>query len=566
MVSVESDGVKRPSLSSIFEISRGIKTKTVDAIDTSTSNLVKTKLPCARAQTGFRLSGVEGAEIDIHLPSGASATPAAGRALGSRGAAFPEATAVSLEDVAHDEPSLPPSSSAVPRRWALLHRIQRLCRPVDREARGPSVCGCGRPGYDVVSINVHLRPGVAGTVRAGVSGVYRCGSPWLCPTCAPARAHLRAERVQRAADATYERGGAVALVVLTASHRLDTPLVDIKGLVATASRKARQGRAWRDVTEAHGILGVIVGQEVTVSAVHGWHYHQHLSVLVDGREDETAEATRDRVRAAGDAVAGRYKAAIRAAGGRVSDRHGCRVRVADDADDASTYTAKGSAAWEIAGGHKDQTKSSTSMTPWDLAESAYRGMRSGASAADRWAHARWMEYAEVMPGTRSCVVSPNLARALGIVAADDTETGEQVLHESDDVVGRVETSAWKIWMKFGLVASFLARVEAHGEVGCATAIAETEAVAAAIAHRCAVARADAEMLTPDRPAPPMPDPVQIAAEHDYLRAHLVRNAAARIGTSAGTRAAIERVIEGLATACPTIAPPTEAEIIQAMAA
>ncbi|MBY5484672.1 hypothetical protein HFO87_09325 [Rhizobium leguminosarum] len=333
-----------------------------------------------------------------------------------------------------------------------------------------------------------------------------------------------------------------ALVVLTASHSKDQSLAAVKDLVQTASTKARKGRQWIDASEKFAILGVICGQEVTLSLEHGWHYHQHHSVLVDGptREEKAcvtptanpvsrdrigplnfeewflpflaavsaaeissrfigpvrrgasylrlvrraigrasgdqigpptkervfSEMGRIRAQAAGEWVAEAYKEKIRAAGGKVSDKHGCKVRVAHDADDASNYTAKGSMAWEVAGGHKDETKAETSLTPWDIAIAA--------SAGDKSMYARWKEYEAVMPGTRSCVRSAALCKKLGI-APDKEEVGdEQIVHETDDVVGRVEAPVWSRWMRQRLASTFLLRVEYGGEKGFAGAVEQTE--------------------------------------------------------------------------------------------
>lgn len=342
------------------------------------------------------------------------------------------------------------STSSAPRRWSLLDKIQRLCRPEDKNERGPAVCGCGRPGHLVESINVHLRAGKDGKSRAGISGAYRCGSPWLCPTCAPRKALERAERVQEVAKATYECGGNVVLVVLTASHSKTTTLAEIKALVATASRKARSGKAWKTIETQHTVLGVVVGQEVTFSRANGPHYHQHLSIPVGGDEDAAL--------AAGRAVAARYRAEIEKAGGKVSGKHGCFVRVAVDAVDASDYTAKGSAAWEVAGGPgKTKTKAKTSLTPWDVAELAFKG--------DEWARERWAEYVKVMPGTRSCVISARLADNLGILPADDKESGEQVIHEADEVIGSITSQVWRNLVRVSLASTFLARVEIGDKSG-----------------------------------------------------------------------------------------------------
>jgi hypothetical protein len=320
------------------------------------------------------------------------------------------------------------------------------------------------PGYNAASVNIHLRTSEqTGEIRAGVSGIYRCGSPWLCPTCSVYKAHERAERVQAAAKATFQRGGRAALVVLTASHSRGMPLAEIKSLVASSSSAARKGRAWVDAVEEYGILGVIVGQEVTYSKANSWHYHQHLSVMVDGPDDGAYE----RAEAAGRWIAEAYAAQVRARGGTIHDRYGWHVRVARDATDASDYTAKGSMAWEVAGAHKDQTKTATSLTPWDIAIAAADG--------DKAMFARWREYMETMPGTRSCVVSSSLAKKLGITAGGDAEeAGEQVLHDADEVVGRVEAQTWRKWMRHGLAATFLSRIELGGEEGFAAAVLDTD--------------------------------------------------------------------------------------------
>ncbi len=359
-------------------------------------------------------------------------------------------------------------------RYALLAKVQRLCRAKDPNERGPAVCGCGRPGEGATHVNVHLRYGEqTGELRAGVSGIYRCGSPWLCPTCAPAKALKRAERVQAAATATFLRGGKAALVVLTASHSMDMSLAEIKGLVQGSSSAARKGRAWVKAVKDYGILGVIVGQEVTFSLENGWHYHQHLSVLVDG---PSADACK-RAEQAGEWIAKAYSEKVRDKGGEVSDRYGWHVRVARDAADASDYTAKGSMAWEVAGGHKDETKSAKSLTPWDIAEAA--------TAGDKQMFAKWKEYEATMPGTRSCVVSAALVKKLGLTAEpqDDDEDSEQLYHENDDVVGRVEAPVWSRWMRHGLASTFLLRVEYGGETGFAGAVEQTEAEAMEIERR-----------------------------------------------------------------------------------
>ena len=396
-----------------------------------------------------KIDGSANVTIDIW---GDAVKAAVEAALGNGGATFPrEAGERSADGQEIQTQQLLTSCSTAPRRWALLDKVQFLCRPVDTDEQGPSVCGCGYPADTSDTINVHLRPGDDGRSRAGVSGVYRCKSPWLWPVCAPAAAKTRAERVGRAVEACYGRGGHIALVVLTASHTLKTSLVDGKKLIAHASRRSRQGRAWKAVVEKHQVLGVVVGQEVTLSRESGWHFHQHLLVFSSGSADDA--------QAAADILTARYMSEIRLAGGRISGRHGVHVEIAADAKAAGEYCSKGSMAWEVCGGTtKTDTRSGGSLTPWDIANAAFDG--------DRWARARWSEYAEVMPGTRSCVVTPGLRKALGLSAdVDDEADGEQQHHEADEVVGRLPSATWRSLLKGHLAGTFLARVEAVGEVG-----------------------------------------------------------------------------------------------------
>lgn len=444
------------------------------------------------------------------LSAGSSARPQ-GRALGNGGATFPHSgkPASAAEEIT---PENKKDRSTVPARWGLLDRVKKLCRPADPLERGPSVCGCGTPAnYPGAPgrVNIHLRPAPGGTTRAGVSGVYRCGSPWLCPVCAPKKAVERKERVARVVAAAQDQGMLVVAVALTGQHTAQQAFAEVKGLIEGASRKARAGREWKKIQREHGIAGVVVGKETTVSRTNGWHYHQHLLLIIDptsevveaaiAAEDENA-SLREAAEAAGQAVADRYSAEIRKAGGWLSKEHGTKIRVCDNPEQAGDYAAKGSAAWEAAGGPtKAETRNvnGESLTPWDLAELAYSG--------DTWAKQMWAEYLEVMPGTQSCRVSWQLAKKLGVEAEDDAEGGEQVVEERDHIVGHVEAPTWSRWLRHGFVSTFLQRVEFHGEIGFENAVTDTEADATRIDAWYARRRNDALRAQDDTDAALMAD-------------------------------------------------------------
>ncbi len=365
-----------------------------------------------------------------------------------------------------------------------MHKIQKLCAPADILGRGPSVCGCGVPADGPAatgSVSIHKRPLADGRTQASASGLYRCQSPWLCPVCAPRKALERQEKIARAVAAAQDKGMLVVAIALTAHHTAHDSLSDVKTLIDGASHSARGGREWKDIQRDHGIQGVIVGKESTISRRHGWHYHQHLLVIVDPPEavvDAVVQSDGDENAAlwkvahdAGQAVADRYAAAIRNAGGWLSKEHGTKIRVCDNPTIAGEYAAKGSAAWETAGGPtkaKTRNDAGQSLTPWDLAELAYAG--------DPWAKQKWAEYVEEMPGTVSCRVSWQLAKKLGIEPEPDTEGGgEEVTAEADYVVGYVEVPTWKKWLHRNLVSTFLQRVELYDAADFDRAVFETSA-------------------------------------------------------------------------------------------
>lgn len=327
-------------------------------------------------------------------------------------------------------------------RWRLKHSISSLLRASpDEDGRTPGVCKCGAARHDAESVTL-TRDGR----RPGVRGVFFCDSPWLCPSCAPRRAAQRAERVRTVFDATERRGGSVVFVTLTVQHRHGQSLSALKGLVSTACRKARQGAPWARASERWGVLGVLVGPEVTWSPRWGWHYHLHLGVPM--------EATGDDAAAAGEWLVERYRSYIENAGGR-ADRAAQDVQVCWRREDLESYLSKGSAHWEVASAGATKVGSGGGLTPWDLAARAEKG--------DRRAAALFLEYARTMPGTRSCVVSAALARHLGIEAdADDDAPGEEQ-EDGAEALGEVEAGRWHRLLRRGHVPAVFGVIAAGAD-------------------------------------------------------------------------------------------------------
>jgi len=358
-------------------------------------------------------------------------------------AASPDAPRSGLDTLGRRFP--PPQDKALKTvgRWRLKHDIARLLRrPVGSGEAVPGVCKCGTARHDTQAISVVRRDG-----KAGFRGTLACDSSWLCPTCAPRRALQRVERLGAVFDATERLGWSVVFVTLTARHSLPDALSDLVALIAGASRSARQGRAWMDLAALHRIEGTIVGPEVTWSRLFGWHYHQHLAVLVSTTDHEAAEL-------AGIALMERYLEMIEKAGGEALP-DGQDVQVLWRREDIlASYLGKGSAAWEIgAGGTGKTVKGGRGATPFGLAAAG--------AAGDRRSAALFLEYAAVMPGTRSCIITRSIASKLGISEADDAEIESEVEGEVDEEVGQIGRSAWHVLLRRGRVPDVLAAVQAH---------------------------------------------------------------------------------------------------------
>jgi len=328
-------------------------------------------------------------------------------------------------------------------RWRLKHTVSNILRNVDSETT-PGVCKCGTAGFNSEGVYLTRKGG-----KAGLSGVFYCDSPWLCPTCAPRRASERADKVLQVFHATEAKRGRIVFVTLTVKHSKKDGLHDLKKMVMEACRKARQGKPWKLAVERYDIAGVMVGPEVTYSEKYGWHFHLHVALVVLANDDGLAEE-------AGEWLINRYRNYIQQAGGK-TERQAQDVTVVWREEDLADYISKGSAAWEVsnAGATKAGKKG---LTPWDLAARAGRG--------DAKAAKLFQEYADVMPGTRSCVITKGLADKLGIdAAADDDVPGVEEIPENSDaeIVGVLQPVRWHRLLRNGHAPDVLKVVGAGWE-------------------------------------------------------------------------------------------------------
>lgn len=372
----------------------------------------------------------------------------AGGALANRGPTFPHSEELEGNGGGGDLRKSPAA------RWRLKAAAVKILREASGEGRSYAVCGCGHAAvYKDGDGQMQTVPAVqlqlVDNRHVRVQGTLKCQSPWHCPTCAPVRAKRRQERLQEVMERTAAKGGTSAFVTLTVSHDLTMSLADVKKMLSTASRRARQGRKWKDIALMADILGVVQGVEVLHNKRTGWHYHAHLLVPCLG--------SRRKVRRAMAKMVSRYMDEIAKLGG-TARMVGQDIQIVgdseDDGDSVAKYAAKGSASWEIAGGIKE-VRAKESRTPWDLVQLA--------NAGDEQAKALFIEYADAMVGTRSCVVSASLASKLGMVAEDDEEGME--VEEEDVVETKVEivTEKWRKLLSYGVAWKAIEAVEMDRE-------------------------------------------------------------------------------------------------------
>jgi hypothetical protein len=340
-------------------------------------------------------------------------------------------------------------------RYDLRHGIASMLRP-DDGTRGPAVCGCGFSGHNIDDVAVHLNE----DGRAYVSGIYRCDSAWLCPTCAPRRAFEIQDRLTIATQACIEGGGSVWFVTPTVRRLRDQPLSEMKAGFQAAWREARQGAGWTKPAKAAGILGLTNVIETPWSPVTGWGSHGHTLVFFDHRDP-------DRARRA-------CKLLIRRFLDRLPD-HGLSgtwsaqdAEECHDAQKAATYCGK--VAAELAHGwvKKGRKLASTSVHPFALAARATMKTSDGnhidvpglERVSPKRCKALWQEYAAAMPGTRLGVISASLAKKLGIQPANDDEKGgvQQMLEEEQ--IGTIPAPTWNRLIRRALAGTFLSKIEA----------------------------------------------------------------------------------------------------------
>lgn len=315
-------------------------------------------------------------------------------------------------------------------RYRLLPVLRELLTPTDG-TKGPGVVYCCRyaakqaGGSTVQSCKV-LR---TATKRLKVEGLQRCGSAWLCPVCTVSHARRQWIKTEAALRSCRAMGGTSVMITCTLGRDPDEELAGVKAALLTALTAGRKDRAWQAASKSGLLLGAMPFIEVLHSRAHGWHPHCHLLVLFKGSRSE--------VEAVIAAFQAAYMASLRRLGRKV-DAAAQDVQFIESDEELSRYVTKNNAAWEVSGGLK-AARGRGSRSFWDLLTLAQAGDKDAVRLA--------REYAAEMPGTRSGIMSPALAKRLGLDAAeldsgDDEPEAELLGVVHVDVMCRVANNGY----------------------------------------------------------------------------------------------------------------------------
>ena len=285
-------------------------------------------------------------------------------------------------------------------------------------------------------------------------GLITCGSVWACPVCSAKIQERRRVELAHMIDWAWGQHLQPMLVTLTAPHRRDQSLSDLRAMQAKALRDLRAGKGGIAMRQTLGYRGLVRGLELTYGS-NGWHLHTHEMWLVDLHQDadEAREIILKRWRAA-CAKAGLLDLSD-AAQVAAFDEHAVDVKGRCSASD---YLVKmdDSRHWgadrELAKASSKKGKKSGQHPFGLLADAADGCVRSGRL---------FVEYAAVMKGAAQLYWSRGLKALVGV----DEISDEAIAERADDeaiLLGRLLPAQWEVVLRAGARAQLLDAAELGG--------------------------------------------------------------------------------------------------------
>jgi hypothetical protein len=293
---------------------------------------------------------------------------------------------------------------------------------------------------------------------AHVGTISRCGSPWVCPLCAPVVRERRAQEIDRGLGVHLAAGGGVEFVSLTVRHYADDELAGRLALMATLVGLCLMGKGWAARRGRLGYVGAIRAIDITWGRANGWHPHVHFLLLFERplTDDERVDL--------GDWLYGRLVAVSERAGFGVPTReHGLDIQAVRSSSDLAEYLAKVEGGWgaglEVARADLKSGKDASRYTPWRILAEVAEDHRCNGWAGGPWANL-WREYDAATFGKRAIVWSAGLKARLGVDDVDDEDLAASEGTEEVKVLRfLVDRGRWDYAVRAGRQGELLDAIE-----------------------------------------------------------------------------------------------------------
>lgn len=284
-------------------------------------------------------------------------------------------------------------------------------------------------------------------LTAHVSNIFRCGSSWSCPLCAPVIRQRRADEIDGALQRHLASGGGALFLTLTLRHHKGDTLASRLDVVSQAMNLVLKGSPWERRKERLGYFGNIKAVEVTWGETNGWHAHVHVLLLF---ERPVSEIER---RALELWIYGRWAHIAERRGlGTVTRAHGVDLRAVTSAGELAEYLTIIDADWSP--GLELTRADIKRWSPFDL-------LRALLDTGDTKYRTLWLEYEEATFGKRSVRWSPGLrARLCGV--EDEATDEELAASEGLDLTllrYLIGTDRWNQLVRTGTDAALLDEIE-----------------------------------------------------------------------------------------------------------
>ena len=308
------------------------------------------------------------------------------------------------------------------------YRLQRQAAKLVPGKRVSKCCWCNiSPQIDIIKNQEH------GSTHYG-AGLMKCGSVWLCPVCAAKITEGRRAEIGEAIEKHQAGTGSVFMVTFTLQHSPADGLHNLVTGLLEGYRRVQAGAPWQRRKENYQIIGAVRALEFTVSQAGGWHPHLHVlffsrsgNLIAEGLQADFSE---------------RWKAVLSRLGHYASPLHGVDVAIGNKA--ASDYLAKmgrdvspaKGLDFELAKGGQKTGREHGHFTPFQLLEESRNG--------NKWASAKFVEYAEATAGLNQIRWTPGLRDLLEIGAeAKDRELAEGLQDTGGKVFFTLEKETWQ---------------------------------------------------------------------------------------------------------------------------